>query len=106
MPATTSKRLARRALALVVLAGLGRVEYRLLRIKRSRDITIRTHPGVKLEWIEKVLFADGLRVVKAETFDHQNDRVFELVVRGPARQFDIAKTELTDRDEVLNVMFD
>lgn len=92
-------------LAMVVLAGLGRVEYRLLRMQRSRDCTIRTRPGIKLDWVETVLFADGLRVVKSETFDHQNDRVFELVVRGPARQFDIARAELLDRDEVLNVMF-
>jgi putative Mg2+ transporter-C (MgtC) family protein len=93
------------ALAMVVLAGLGRVEYKLLRLARSRDCTIRTKPGVKLEWVESALFADGLRVVKSETFDHANDRVFELVVRGPARQFEIARAELLDSDEVLNVMF-
>ena len=93
------------ALAMVVLAGLGRVEYKLLRLARSRDCTIRTKPGVKLEWVETALFADGLRVVKSETFDHANDRVFELVVRGPARQFEIARAELLDSDEVLNVMF-
>ena len=93
------------ALAMIVLAGLGRVEHKLLRVPRSRDCTIRTKPGIKLEWVESTLFADGLRVVKCETFDHENDRVFELVIRGPARQFDIAKAELLDRDEVLNVMF-
>ena len=93
------------ALAMIVLAGLGRVEYKLLRLSRSRDCTIRTKPGVKLEWVEATLFADGLRVIKSETYDHENDRVFELVVRGPARQFEIARAELLDRDEVLNVMF-
>ncbi|MFI5231745.1 MAG: MgtC/SapB family protein [Gemmatimonadales bacterium] len=92
-------------LAMVVLAGLGRVEYKLLRLPRSRDCTIRTKPGVKLAWVETTLFADGLRVMKCETFDHENDRVFELVVRGPARQFEIARAELLDRDEVLHVMF-
>ncbi len=93
------------ALAMIVLAGLGRVEYKLLRLARSRDCTIRTKPGVKLEWVESTLFADGLRVLKSQTYDHENDRVFELVVRGPARQFEIARAELLDRDEVLNVMF-
>jgi putative Mg2+ transporter-C (MgtC) family protein len=93
------------ALAMVVLSGLGRVEYKLLRMQRSRDCTIRTQPGVKLDWVETVLFADGLRVTRSEMFDHKNDRVFELVVRGPARQFEIARAELLDRDEVLNVMF-
>ncbi len=93
------------ALAMLVLAGLGRVEYKLLRMQRSRDCTLRTRPGVELAWVESTLFADGLRVVKYEIFDHQNDRVFELVVRGPSRQFEIAQAELLDRDEVLNVMF-
>ena len=93
------------ALAMIVLAGLGRVEYKLLRLARSRDCTIRTKPGIKLEWVEATLFADGLRVIKSKTYDHENDRVFELVVRGPARQFEIARAELLDRDEVLNVMF-
>lgn len=93
------------ALAMLVLAGLGRIEYRLLRMQRSHECTVRTRPGVTLEWLTSALFADGLKVVKVETFDHEDDRVFELVLRGPARQFDIAKTELLDRDEVLNVMF-
>jgi putative Mg2+ transporter-C (MgtC) family protein len=92
------------ALAMVVLAGLGRVEYRLLRLPRSRSCTLRTQPGVKLEWVEATFFADGLRVLKSETYDHSNDRVFELLLRGPARQFEIARAELLDRDEVLNVM--
>ena len=93
------------ALAMLVLAGLGRIEYRLLRMQRSHECTVRTRPGVTLEWLTSALFADGLKVVKVEMFDHEDDRVFELVLRGPARQFDIAKTELLDRDEVLNVMF-
>jgi hypothetical protein len=29
-----------------------------------------------------------------------------MQLRGPARQFDIARAELLDRSEVLNVMFD
>jgi putative Mg2+ transporter-C (MgtC) family protein len=94
------------ALVMLVLAGLGRLEYKLLRVRRTHNCTIRTKPGTSLDWLKTALFSDGLRVVKAETFDHDDDRVFELVLTGPARQFDIARIELLDRAEVLNVMLD
>jgi putative Mg2+ transporter-C (MgtC) family protein len=93
------------ALVMIVLAGLGRVEYRLLRVQRTHECTIRTKPGTELDWLKTALFSDGLRITKVEVFDHDDDRVFELVLRGPARQFEIAKAELLDRSEVLNVMF-
>lgn len=92
-------------LVMLVLAGLGNLEYRLLRIQRKRDCTIRTKPGIELDWLKTALFSDGLRVTKVEVFDHDNDRVFELVLKGPERQFEIARNELLDRSEVLNVMF-
>ncbi len=93
------------AMVMLVLAGLGRVEYRLLRMQRSHPVTVRTKPGVTLEWLKTALFADGLSIVKAQIFDHDDDRVFELELKGPARQFEIAKAEMLDREEVLNVMF-
>ena len=93
------------AIAMLVLAGLGRVEYRLLRMRRTLECTIRTKPGTTLEWLKTVLFSDGLEIQKAQIFDHDGDRVFELVLQGPARQFDIARNELLDRAEVLNVLF-
>jgi len=93
------------AMVMAVLAGLGRLEYRLLRMQRTHPATVRTKPGVTLEWLKTALFADGLSVVNAQIFDHDSDRVFELVLKGPARQFDIAKAELLDSSEVLNVIF-
>jgi putative Mg2+ transporter-C (MgtC) family protein len=93
------------ALVMVVLAGLGRVEYRLLRMQRSHECTIRTKPGTTLDWLKTALFSDGLSVVNVKIFDHDDDRVFELTLKGPSRQFEIAKAELLDRAEVLNVMF-
>jgi putative Mg2+ transporter-C (MgtC) family protein len=92
------------AIVMLVLAGLGRVEYKLLRMNRSLECTIRTKPGVTLEWVKTALFADGLTVENAKIFDHESDRVFEMKVRGPARQIEIARSELLDRAEVLNVM--
>ncbi len=93
------------AMVMIVLAGLGRVEYRLLRVQRTHPVTVRTKPGVTLEWLKTALFSDGLSIVKAEIFDHDDDRVFELELKGPARQFEIARAELLDRAEVLNIMF-
>ena len=55
--------------------------------------------------MKTALFADGLTITKVEQFDHEDDRVFELELRGPARQFDIARTELLERADVLNVLF-
>jgi putative Mg2+ transporter-C (MgtC) family protein len=93
------------AMVMIVLAGLGRVEYRLLRVQRTHPVTVRTKPGVTLEWLKTALFSDGLSIVKAQIFDHDDDRVFELELKGPARQFEIARAELIDRAEVLNIMF-
>ena len=53
-----------------------------------------------------VLAAEGLAIVSVKTYDHPTDRVFELRARGPSRQFDIARSELGSRPEVLNVLFD
>jgi putative Mg2+ transporter-C (MgtC) family protein len=92
-------------IVMIVLAGLGKLEYRLLRAHRTVNVTVRTKPGVTLEWVKNELFADGLRVVTAELFDHQDDRVFELSLKGPARQFEIGRSNLLDHAEVLNVLF-
>lgn len=94
------------AAVMLVLAGLGTVEHRLLRVRRSHSATIRTRPGTSLEWLRSALFADGIMIMEVETFDHDNDRVFELRLRGPARQFEVAKGELQEHDEVLSVLLD
>lgn len=89
-----------------VLAGLGRLEHGLLRVNRAMNVTIRTRPGVTLEWLTTQLRVEGLKIVKSQSFDHPNDRVFELRVKGPARQFEIARTALAERPDVLNLFFD
>jgi putative Mg2+ transporter-C (MgtC) family protein len=94
------------AMVMLVLAGLGTLEHKLLRASRTLAATIRTKPGVTLQWLKTALYSDGLSIVTVRTFDHDDDRVFELRLRGPARQFDIARAGLLDRDEVLNVSFD
>jgi putative Mg2+ transporter-C (MgtC) family protein len=94
------------ATVMLVLAGLGTLEHRLLRARRTLSATVRTRPNVSLEWIEKTLGSDGLRVSHVKMFDHDHDRVFEMRIRGPARQFDIARAAMSQREEVLDFWFD
>ncbi len=89
-----------------VLAGLGRLEHGLLRVQRTMSVTVRTNPGVSADWVRDRLGAEGLVIVSERVFDHPTDRVFELRLRGPARQFDIARAELAEHAEIRNVFFD
>ena len=94
------------ATVMLVLAGLGTLEHRLLRAQRTLFATIRVRPHVSLEWLEKTLGADGIRVSHVKTFDHAHDRVFEMRVRGPSRQFDIARAALREQEDVFDFWFD
>lgn len=91
---------------MLVLAGLGRLEHGLLRVSRKMNVTIRTKLTVSEDAITSLLGAEGLSVVTASVFDHTTDRVFELRLKGPARQFEIARTALGREPEILNVFFD
>ncbi len=94
------------ALVMLVLAGLGHLEHRLLRAHRTLSATVRTKPGVTLEWLRTQLISDGLTISSVKSFDHDDDRVFEMMLSGPALQFDVARSSLLDEDDVLNVHFD
>jgi putative Mg2+ transporter-C (MgtC) family protein len=94
------------ALVMLVLAGLGHLEHKLLRARRTLSATIRTKPGVSLEWLKTQLFSDGLTIAEVKSFDHEDDRVFEMLLSGPARQFEISRATMLDLPEVLNVNFD
>jgi putative Mg2+ transporter-C (MgtC) family protein len=90
-------------LVMFTLAWLGRLEPRVRRFKRTMSMTVRSKPGTRLEDIAAVLNAGGIRVMAQETFDHPEDRVFELRLKGPARQFDIVTETLLRREDVLGV---
>jgi putative Mg2+ transporter-C (MgtC) family protein len=91
---------------MLVLAGLGRLEHTLLRVSRSMQATVRTKPGVTPEAIRSILGAEGLTVQKMEIFSHPADTVFEMRLRGPSRQFEIARAALTRQPDILNVFLD
>lgn len=89
----------------LTLAGLGSIEHRLLRVRREMGATIRTRSGTPWEEIERILRSGGLQVQSRQQYDHADDRVFELRLAGPARQFDIVQESLAHRDDVLGVTF-
>lgn len=91
---------------MLVLAGLGRMEHGLLRMSRTMSVTVRTKPDVTEEWMRERLALEGLTVVESRVFDHPTDRVFEMRLRGPARQFDIARVELAEHADIRNIFFD
>lgn len=94
------------AMVMVVLMGLGRLEHKLLRTHRSISATVRAKKTMTLENVQGVMRAEGIRLVTSEVYDHETDRVFEIRARGPARQFDVLRVALLERDDVLGVYFD
>lgn len=90
-------------LVLAVLAGLGRLEHKLLRTKRIVHATVRVKPDASFDAINAVLHDLGIRVESRETYSHPRDRVFELRLVGPAIQFDGLNEELQKLPDVLGV---
>ena len=89
-----------------VLAGLGRVEHWVRRARRIVSATIRARVGTPDTEIASVLSAHGIRIDAQRVFDHPEDRVFELKLSGPARQFDVVTAYLLSRDSILGVHVD
>ena len=93
-------------LVVLVLAGLGKVERRILARHRTMTAVVRTRRGTPWEGIEKEIRGTGITVEAHSVFDHDDDTTYELRLKGPAKQFDIITARLLDRAEVLSVQFD
>lgn len=91
------------ALVALVLAGLGRFEHRLRRVRRRGHFTIRVQPGTTMDALTPTLTAMGLRVRSFDTFDHPDDRTFEAWIEGPSIQFDFLSERILARKEVLSI---
>lgn len=91
------------AMVLIVLLVIGNLEHKLLRTQRTVPMTIRAAVAAEFTPLELLLKDTGLRVVDRDTYDHPRDRVFEMRVRGPARQFEVARDLLLERQDVLDV---
>ena len=92
-------------LVALVLAGLGNVEHRLRRARRVLSATIRTRPGFAADDLQEMLGSSGISIVSRQIFDHGEDRVFELKLSGPSRQFEIVADKLLAEDGILGVNF-
>jgi putative Mg2+ transporter-C (MgtC) family protein len=90
-------------LVTLVLAGLGRLERTLRRVRRVVFMTIRAKPGTTLDSIAATLTEEGIRIKSASTFDHPRDRTFELKLTGPSVQFEVVPQRLMERGDVLAV---
>jgi putative Mg2+ transporter-C (MgtC) family protein len=93
-------------LVVMVLAGLGQLERRILAAYRTVNASVRVKRGAPFDEIEKEIRGAGVRIVKRDTFEHGDDTTFELRLAGPARQFDVVTARLLDRAEVLSVEFE
>jgi putative Mg2+ transporter-C (MgtC) family protein len=89
---------------LITLAGLDRVEHRLLRAAVTRTMTIKTARLTPWERILLPLELEGLKVKSRVTYDHVADRVFEIRVSGPTHQFEYARERLLSQSDVLDVL--
>jgi len=92
-------------LVAIVLAGLGTLEHKLHRARRVLGCTIRAKPGFNARELEEALAASGIRVINRQIFDHSEDRVFELRIAGPARQFEVVAEKLMKFEGILSVHF-
>ena len=93
-------------LVALVLAGLGTLEHKLRRAKRVVSCTIRAKPGYSETDLIEILGASGIGVLGHRIFDHAEDRVFEMKLAGPARQFDVVNAKLLQHEEIFSVHFE
>jgi putative Mg2+ transporter-C (MgtC) family protein len=92
-------------LVALVLAGLGTLEHKLRRARRVLSCTIRTKPGFSRDELVTILGMSGINIVGERMFDHAEDRVFELKLSGPARQYDVVTEKLLTNEDVYGVHF-
>ncbi|MHB1096163.1 MAG: MgtC/SapB family protein [Gemmatimonadaceae bacterium] len=91
------------AMVIIVLLVIGNLEHKLLRTQRTVPMTIRAAVEADFAMLDLLMKDSGLKVLDRETYDHPRDRVFEMKVRGPARQFEVARDLLLERQDVLDV---
>ena len=90
-------------LVTLVLAGLGNLEHKLRRARRVLSCTLRARPGFPEQELEAILDSSGIKIIGKQVFDHADDRVFELKLAGPARQFEVVSEKLLSREEIMSV---
>jgi putative Mg2+ transporter-C (MgtC) family protein len=90
----------------LVLVGLKPVERRILATRRTVNATLRVQRGTTFEEIHEVIRSSGVHVLSRTTYEHQDDRAFELKLVGAAKQFDALVDTLQRRSDVISVQVD
>jgi putative Mg2+ transporter-C (MgtC) family protein len=90
----------------LVLSGLGSIEHRVRRARRVLSGSVRARPGFPRDELESLLATSGISILSARIFDHPEDRVFELKLSGPARQYDIVREKLLANDGIFGIHID
>ena len=93
-------------LVMLVLYGLGTLEHRVRRARRVLSATIRARPGYPIEDLEEQMGASGIMILSKRVYDHSEDRVFELKLSGPARQYEIVTEKLLSVPDIYGVSID
>ena len=88
------------AMVMIVLGGMGSLEQRLRRVRRTTNATVRSRPGASVDSIREALHKVGIHIISYEIFDHTDDRTFELKLAGSANRFDQARVYLSRHDDV------
>jgi uncharacterized membrane protein YhiD involved in acid resistance len=90
-------------LVALVLAGLGNLEHRVRRARRVLSCTIRARPGYPVDELHEMFSASGIKIIGQRIYDHGEDRVFELKLSGPARQYDVVTEKLLVVEDIFGV---
>ncbi|MEK7240765.1 MAG: MgtC/SapB family protein [Gemmatimonadota bacterium] len=91
------------AMVMIVLLVIGNLEHKLVRTSRTLPMTVRAAVNADFTPLQQLLHDEGIRVVERLSYDHPRDRVFELRLRGPATQFEVARDALLERADVFDV---
>ncbi len=91
---------------LVVLAGLGRFEHRLSRVRRFVRLVVRATPGLEWPVLEAALRAHGVSVIERHTWPHPTDVVYDLRISGPADALAFMREAVAERPDIRSVVMD
>ncbi|HET7584169.1 MAG TPA: MgtC/SapB family protein [Gemmatimonadaceae bacterium] len=93
-------------LVALVLVGLRPVERLVLSKRRTVSGTLRTPPGTEFREFEEAFRSAGVHVVSRVTFDHPEDRTFEITLVGATKQLDSLLDILHRREDVISIQLD
>jgi putative Mg2+ transporter-C (MgtC) family protein len=90
----------------LVLVGLKPVERLILAKRRTVSATVRVQRDTTFDDLHEVLRSSGVHVLSRSTYEHSDDRTFELKLVGAAKQFDALVDTLQRRSDVISVQVD